>query len=30
VRRFQHGNLSKYLLQIAAALVILLLWAIAA
>jgi formate hydrogenlyase subunit 3/multisubunit Na+/H+ antiporter MnhD subunit len=30
VRRFQHGDLSKYLLQIAAALVILLLWAIAA
>jgi hydrogenase-4 component B len=30
VRRFQHGELSKYLLQIAAVLVILLLWAIAA
>jgi formate hydrogenlyase subunit 3/multisubunit Na+/H+ antiporter MnhD subunit len=30
VRRFQHGDLSKYLLQIAAVLVILLIWAIAA
>jgi hydrogenase-4 component B len=30
VRRFQHGEISKYLLQIAAALVILLLWAIVA
>jgi hydrogenase-4 component B len=30
VRRFQHGEISKYLLQIAAVLVILLLWAIAA
>jgi len=30
VRRFQHGDLSKYLLQIAAVLVILLLWIIAA
>jgi formate hydrogenlyase subunit 3/multisubunit Na+/H+ antiporter MnhD subunit len=30
VRRFQHGELSKYLLQIAAALVIMLIWAIVA